>query len=163
MVSAAPEALASAVVAAPSAAIVHGPVAMSGGSHAAPAPTTNGRSLDLHSFTGGSNVAPTDDPSGGDAPAAPGQCLSGGQVQQVIGLHQLAIRRTCWERNPTVKPTVNVAVSLTVGPDGSAQNVSTSGDEASVAKCIENDVRSWHFPAMGCSQKTGFSFKFVRQ
>lgn len=84
-------------------------------------------------------------------------------MQQVIGLHQLAIRRSCWERNPTVKPTVNVSVSLTVGPDGSAQNVSTSGDEISVAKCIENDVRGWHFPAMGCSQKTGFSFKFVRQ
>ena len=83
--------------------------------------------------------------------------------QQVIGNHQLAIRRACWERNPTVKPTVNVSVSLTVGPDGSAQNVSTSGDELSVAKCIENDVRGWRFPAMGCSQKTGFSFKFVRQ
>jgi predicted Zn finger-like uncharacterized protein len=163
VVSAAPEAIASAVVAAPSATMAHGPMAMGGGSHAAAAPTAPGRSLDLHSITSGTSVAPSEDPGGNDAPAAPGQCLSGGQVQQVIGLHQLAIRRTCWERNPTVKPTVNVAVALTVGPDGSAQNVSTSGDEASVAKCIENDVRSWHFPAMGCSQKTGFSFKFVRQ
>ena len=40
-------------------------------------------------------------------------------------LHQLGIRRACWERNPTAKPTVNVSVSLTVGPDGSAQSVST--------------------------------------
>ena len=102
-------------------------------------------------------------PGAATRPRPPGQCISGGQVQQVIGLHQLAIRRTCWERNPTVKPTVNVSVSLTVGPDGSAQGVSASGDEPSVAKCIENDVRGWHFPAMGCSQKTGFSFKFVRQ
>ncbi len=141
----------------------HGSVAMGGAPHASTAPANPGRSLDLHSLTG-SNVAPGEDPGGGgDAPAAAGQCLSGGQVQQVIGLHQLAIRRTCWERNPTVKPTVNVSVSLTVGPDGSAQGVSTSGDELSVAKCIENDVRGWHFPAMGCSQKTGFSFKFVRQ
>jgi predicted Zn finger-like uncharacterized protein len=141
----------------------HGPVAIGGPPHASAAPTNAGRSLDLHSLTG-SNVAPGEDPGGGgDAPAAAGQCLSGGQVQQVIGLHQLAIRRTCWERNPTVKPTVNVSVSLTVGPDGSAQGVSTSGDELSVAKCIESDVRGWRFPAMGCSQKTGFSFKFVRQ
>jgi predicted Zn finger-like uncharacterized protein len=139
-----------------------GPVAMGGAPHAAAAPTTPGRSLDLHSLAG-ANVAPSEDPGGGDAPASAGQCLSGGQVQQVIGLHQLAIRRACWERNPTVKPTVNVSVTLTVGPDGSAQNVATSGDELSVAKCIENDVRAWHFPAMGCSQKTGFSFKFVRQ
>jgi hypothetical protein len=125
------------------------------------APTTAGRSLDLHGLTGG-NVTPTEDP-GSEGPKAPGQCFSEGQVQQVIGMHQLAIRRSCWERNPTSKPTVNVSVALTIGPDGAAQSVSASGDEASVAKCIENDVRGWRFPAMGCSQKTSFSFKFVRQ
>jgi hypothetical protein len=52
---------------------------------------------------------------------------------------------------------------LTIGPDGSAQDVRTSGDEVSVADCVENGVREWRFPAKGCSQKTGFSFKFVRQ
>jgi predicted Zn finger-like uncharacterized protein len=139
------------------------PRAGNGGSHGAQtAPTSTGRSLDLHSLSQGANIAPGEDP-GGEAPAAPGQCLSGGQVQQVIGLHQVAIRRTCWERNPTTKPTVSVSVAMTVGPDGSAQNVSATGDELSVAKCIENDVRGWHFPAMGCAQKTGFSFKFVKQ
>jgi hypothetical protein len=75
----------------------------------------------------------------------------------------VAIRRACWERNPTTKPTVSVSVALTVGSDGSAQGVSATGDEPSVAKCIENDVRGWHFPAMGCAQKTAFSFKFVKQ
>ena len=134
-----------------------GPATRATASAAAP-----GRSLDLHSLTQGTSVAPGEEPGGESAPA-PGQCLSGGQVQQVIQLHQLALRRACWERNPTTKPTVNVAVQLTVGPDGSAQGVSTSGDEPSVTKCIETDVRGWHFPAMGCSQKTGFSFKFVRQ
>ena len=134
-----------------------------GGSHAAPAaPTSAGRSLDLHSLSQGANVAPGEDP-GGDAPAAAGQCISSGQVQQVIGLHQVGIRRSCWERNPTTKPSVNISVAMTIGPDGSAQNVSATSDEPSVAKCIENDVRSWHFPAMGCAQKTGFSIKFVRQ
>jgi len=58
---------------------------------------------------------------------------------------------------------VNVGVSMTIGPDGSAQSVAANGDEPSVAKCIENDVRGWRFPAMGCSQKTNFSLKFVRQ
>jgi hypothetical protein len=138
----------------------HGGV--SGAPRATAAPATPGRSLDLHSLAG-TNVAPSEDPGGGDAPAAPGQCISGGQVQQVIGLHQVAIRRACWERNPTVKPTVSVSVALTVGADGSAQGVSATGDEPSVAKCIENDVRGWHFPAMGCSQKTAFSLKFVKQ
>jgi hypothetical protein len=147
--------------------IVSAAPATHGGAGGAPrataaAPATPGRSLDLHSLAG-TNVAPSEDPGGGDAPAAPGQCISGGQVQQVIGLHQVAIRRACWERNPTVKPTVSVSVALTVGADGSAQGVSATGDEPSVAKCIENDVRGWHFPAMGCSQKTTFSLKFVKQ
>ncbi len=149
--------------AAPAPAPTHGPVAMAPhNSGATSSPPSNGRSLDLHSLSG-TNVAPVGDEPAGESPAAAGQCLSGGQVQQVIQMHQLAIRRTCWERNPTAKPTVNVSVNMTVGGDGSAQSVSASGDEPSVAKCIENDVRNWHFPAMGCSQKTGFSFKFVRQ
>jgi hypothetical protein len=94
---------------------------------------------------------------------APGQCLSAGQVQEVIRLHQLTIRRLCWEQSQITEPVVNVSVTLTVGPDGSAQGVSASGDEDSVAKCIENDVIGWQFPAVGCSQKTAFSFEFVRR
>jgi predicted Zn finger-like uncharacterized protein len=139
------------------------PRAGNGGSHAAPAaPTSTGRSLDLHGLSQGANIAPGEDPGGGE-PAAPGQCLSSGQVSQVMSLHAVAIRRTCWERSPTTKPSVNVSVTMTVGSDGSAQNVSASSDELSVAKCIENDVRGWRFPAMGCAQKTSFSYKFVRQ
>jgi predicted Zn finger-like uncharacterized protein len=130
---------------------------------AAAAPANTGRSLDLHSLAQGNSVGPGAEDPGSEGPKAPGQCFSSGQVQNVIGLHQLAIRRACWERDPTTKPSVNVAVSMTIGPDGIPQGVSASGDEASVARCIENDVRGWHFPAMGCSQKTGFSFKFVRQ
>jgi predicted Zn finger-like uncharacterized protein len=125
--------------------------------------TATGRSLDLHSLTqNGPAITPSEEQAN-DGPKAPGQCFSEGQVQQVIGLHQVAIRRACWERNPTTKPTVNVGVSMTIGPEGGAQNVVATGDEPSVSKCIENDVRGWRFPAMGCSQKTGFSFKFVRQ
>jgi len=127
------------------------------------APQSPGRALDLHALAQNApTIAPVDE-LGGDAPKAAGQCFSEGQVQQVIGLHQVAIRRACWERNPTAKLTVNVSVSMTIGSDGSAQSVAANGDEPSVAKCIENDVRGWRFPAMGCSQKTNFSLKFVRQ
>ena len=93
----------------------------------------------------------------------PGQCISGSQVQQVIANHQVAIRRACWERSPSAKPSANVSVTMTVAADGSAQGVSATGDDPAVAKCIETDVKNWRFPAMGCSQKTGFGFKFVRQ
>jgi hypothetical protein len=73
------------------------------------------------------------------------------------------MRRSCWERNPTNKVAVNVTVSLTVASDGSTQDVSASGDEPSVARCIESEVRGWRFPAMGCSQKTAIPFHFVKQ
>jgi predicted Zn finger-like uncharacterized protein len=140
-----------------------GPIAMNNAGRPAPsaAPTAAAKGpLDLGGL--GGSVKPTDDP-GGDAPKAPGQCFSSGQVSQVIGLHQPGIRRSCWERNPTTKPAVNVTVNLTIGADGTPGAVAASADEGSVAKCVENDVRSWRFPAMGCSQPTSFSLHFVRQ
>jgi predicted Zn finger-like uncharacterized protein len=119
--------------------------------------------LNLQGLTG-TSIAPTEDPGGGgDSPKAPGQCISEGQVQQVIGLHSVGLRRACWERSTASKTTANVTVSLTIGADGSAQGVSASGDEASVASCIASDVKNWHFPAMGCSQRTAIPFHFVRQ
>jgi len=136
---------------------------------AAPPPTpapsaSTGRALDLHSLAQSApNITPTDEPGNDTPKAASGQSLTEGQVQQVIAAHRTAIGRVCWERNPSAKAAVNVSVMLTVGPDGSAQNVSASGDESSVAKCIENDVRGWRFPATGSSQRTNFSLKFVRQ
>jgi predicted Zn finger-like uncharacterized protein len=143
---------------------VRGPTAYGGPKAAATATTANpGRSLDLHALTQNSpNVTPIDD-SANEAPKPSGQSLTEGQVRQVMALHQVAIGRVCWDRNPTAKSVVNVNVALTVGPDGSAQNVTATGDEPSVTKCIENDVRGWHFPATGSAQKIAIPFKFVRQ
>ena len=58
---------------------------------------------------------------------------------------------------------VNVSVSFTVTGDGSVQGVSSSGDEPSIAQCIANDVRAWHFPATGTSQPVNVPFHFVKQ
>jgi hypothetical protein len=145
------------------------PVAVAGvpkGTSAAPTAAAAHGPLDLQGIAGSSNVAPTEDPGGGGgdtAPRAPGQCISGGQVQTVIGLHRVALQRACWERSSSQKPSANVTVSLTIGADGSAQGVNASGDDPAVARCIENDVRGWKFPAMGCSQPTSIPFHFVRQ
>ena len=120
--------------------------------------------LDLHSISPGSNVLPTDEPSGGDTTkATAGQGLSSAQVSQVVGLHQVSLRRNCWERNPSQKMAVNVSVTFTVAGDGSVQGASASGDEPSIATCIANDVKGWHFPATGTSQPVNVPFHFVRQ
>jgi predicted Zn finger-like uncharacterized protein len=143
-----------------------GPVAPGG--HAGPAPTATDTvaakgPLNLQGLNNG-GPRPTDDLSGsGGAAPAPGSGITSAQVQQVIGLHQPGVKRSCWERNPTTKAAVNVNVSLTVNGDGTTSGVSATSDEPSVAKCVENDVRTWHFPAMGGSQPTAFSFHFIRQ
>ncbi len=142
----------------------HGPLVAATKPNAAattPSATPSKGPLDLHGLTG-VNVGPGDDP-GSDAPKAPGQCLSEAQVTQVIGMHSVGLRRSCWERNTSSKLAANVTVSLTIGGDGTAQGVSASGDDAAVASCIASDVRNWHFPAMGCSQKTAIPFHFVKQ
>jgi hypothetical protein len=106
------------------------------------------------------NVAHTEEIGG---PKAPGQCMSEGQVQQVVSLHRATISHSCWVGNQTGKATVNVSLSMTIGPDGILQNLSATGDESSVVKCVENDVRSWRFPALGCSQKVAIPFQFTRR
>jgi hypothetical protein len=138
-----------------------GPPAVGAVARTTPSATSTGRSLDLRGL-GSNSVALADDPTG-DGPKVAGQCISEGQVQKVVQLHMVAVRRSCWERSQVTKPSVNVNVMLTIGADGSSQGVTASGDDPSVAKCIENDVRGWHFPAMGCAQKTSIPFKFLLQ
>jgi predicted Zn finger-like uncharacterized protein len=129
-----------------------------GGGQLAPlAPLSTAKSLNL----GGLGHGPSADDM--ESSGVPGQCISGSQVQQVIANHQVAIRRSCWERSVSSKPSANVSVAMTVAADGSAQGVTATGDDPAVANCIQNDVKNWRFPAMGCSQKTSFGFKFVRQ
>jgi predicted Zn finger-like uncharacterized protein len=131
---------------------------------AAATTTSTGRSLDLHSLTqSGTGISPTDEPAS-DAPKSTASgSLTEAQIAPVVGLHRPGVSRGCWDRNPTAKPAVNVTVTLTVTADGSPQNVSATGDDPSVAKCIENDVRNWKFPASGGGQKIAIPFKFVRQ
>jgi len=150
----------------PPSAATRGPIAMAAAprSSATTGAAPTARGLDLHALSPGSNVLPTDDPGGGDAPRpTAGQGVTSAQVSQVVGLHQVALRRTCWERNPSQKTAVNVSVTFTVAGDGSVQGASASGDEPSIAQCIANDVRGWHFPATGVSQPVNVPFHFVKQ
>jgi hypothetical protein len=124
--------------------------------------TSRGPGVDLSGLTGQrSDPSPTD--NGGASAAAPGQCLSEGQVQSVISQHYAGIKRACWERSGSTKSAANISVSLTVSPGGDATGVSASGDDPVIANCIANDVRSWHFAGGGCAQRVNIPFHFVRQ
>jgi hypothetical protein len=117
---------------------------------------------------GGTSAKPSLEPPGTtmrmpDAgPQATEPCFTQGQFQEVMTLHQDTIRSMCWVHLWSRRPTVKVVVRLTILPDGSTQDVSASSDEPLVAKCVQDDVRRWEFPAQGCRQKVAFSYNFVR-
>lgn len=84
-------------------------------------------------------------------------------VERVVASHRSGVKRSCWERVADQKSSVNVTVNATVGPQGNVTSASSSGDDPVVAKCIENQVRGWQFPASGSSTPIVIPFKFVRQ
>ncbi len=144
-----------------------GPLAANLGGTAKPGATgtttaAHGPGVDLSGLTGQRNDPSLGD-NGGASAAAPGQCLSEGQVQTVISQHYAGIKRSCWERSGSTKSAANISVSLTVSPGGDATAVSAAGDDPVIANCIASDVRSWHFAGGGCSQRVNIPFHFVRQ
>lgn len=138
-----------------------GPVAARGPTSTAKTPEPEKKGLDLGNLVpggGGPNVGPSSPPGGGS-----GGGLDQAGVERVVAMHRTGVKRTCWERGGGDKSSVNVTVSANVAPNGSVSSTSSSGDDPVVAKCIENQVRSWQFPAPGSSTTINIPFKFVRQ
>ena len=52
---------------------------------------------------------------------------------------------------------------MTIAPSGAVQNVSAAGNDPAVAKCIEQQLRSWSFPPPGEVKQVQIPFVFVRQ
>lgn len=126
------------------------------------ATATTGKAADLSGLGlvpggGGPNVGP----GGGSGPSSGGGLDQAG-VERVVSGHRNGVKRQCWDRADQ-KSSVNVTVSATVGAGGDVVSTSSSGDDPVVAKCIENQVRTWKFPAPGQSTQIAIPFKFVRQ
>ncbi|MBX3224327.1 MAG: zinc-ribbon domain-containing protein [Labilithrix sp.] len=120
------------------------------------------KGLDLGNLVpngGGPSVGPNSAPGSGS-----GGGLDQAGVERVVAVHRNGVKRTCWERGGAdQKSSVNVTVTANVAPNGSVSSTSSSGDDPVVAKCIENQVKSWQFPAPGASTTINIPFKFVRQ
>ena len=54
-------------------------------------------------------------------------------------------------------------VRMTVNGAGQVTSATADGNDVAVAKCIENGVRLWRFPATGGTSTVSIPFKFVRQ
>lgn len=93
------------------------------------------------------------------------QPLDQAAVERVVVSHRAGIKRACWERRAgdDGRSVANVNVMLAVGPTGTVDSASSSGDDPVVAKCIEAQVRTWSFPASGTTTTINVPFKFVRE
>jgi predicted Zn finger-like uncharacterized protein len=85
-------------------------------------------------------------------------------IETVVNQRKAGVKRTCLDKggNSTSQST-KITATLTIAPNGSVQNVSAAGDDPVAARCIENQLRNWSFPAPGEVKVVQIPFVFVRQ
>lgn len=113
--------------------------------------------MDLSSLSG-----PKLDTSG-PSPSAGGGTFDQGSIERVVNTRKAGVKRTCLDRSSSTASSTKITASLTIAPNGTVQTVTTTGDEPVVAKCIEQQLRSWSFPAPGETKQVQIPFVFVRQ
>jgi hypothetical protein len=116
---------------------------------------------DLSGLTGPS--MPKLDTSGPSPSGGGGGGFDQGAIERVVNSRKAGVKRTCLDRSSGTSASTKVTATITIAPNGTVQNVSTAGDEPVVAKCIEQQLRSWSFPAPGEVKQVQIPFVFVRQ
>jgi hypothetical protein len=126
----------------------------------------------LKGLDGIGKIGPTGGPNSGPSGATGGGAqLDGSQIQSTVSRYTGSVKRRCWQpaldaRARDAPMTAKVTVNITVGPTGSVQNASTSGDPrgyTGLANCIASSVRSWQFPASGGTTIANVPFVFAGQ
>jgi tRNA A-37 threonylcarbamoyl transferase component Bud32 len=99
--------------------------------------------------------------------SGPGPSTAGtfdqGAIERVVATRKAGVKRTCLDRGSNTASSTKITAALTIAPNGTVQNVSTTGDDPAVAKCIENQLKTWAFPAPGEVKQVQIPFVFVRQ
>lgn len=86
-----------------------------------------------------------------------------GAIERVVATRKAGVKRTCLDRSSGTAASSKVTATVTIAPNGSVQNVATAGDDPVMAKCIEQQLRTWSFPAPGETKQVQIPFVFVRQ
>jgi hypothetical protein len=71
------------------------------------------------------------------------------EVERVVAAHRVAVKQACWDRLNVREGSAKVTLSIVVGANGDVVSAEASGSDALVAMCIENQARTWQFPAHG--------------
>jgi hypothetical protein len=108
---------------------------------------------------------------GSTNPGSTGGQLDSAQIQNTVARYTGSVKRSCWQpaldsRDPSAPTSARVVVTITVGPSGNVQNVTTSGEPRGypgLASCIAGRVRSWQFPATGSTTTANVPFVFAAQ
>ncbi|MBK6695535.1 MAG: zinc-ribbon domain-containing protein [Myxococcales bacterium] len=129
-----------------------------------PAPTTAPQpgpgKIDVGGLLGGSGGPDT---RPGQSTQKPTSALDAAAIESTVRSYAPGVKRTCWERANSQISSVNINAEVTVASTGQVQNVRADGNEPTVAKCIENQVHNWKFPASSGTTTVNIPFKFVRQ
>jgi hypothetical protein len=112
-------------------------------------------------------------PSVGDStpPAGGGQGLDSSQLERTVSRYKGAVKRRCWQpaldtRAKDAPTSARVSATITIGPSGSVQNVTASGDPngyRGLSACISSSIRTWQFPASGGVTTAAVPFVFAAQ
>jgi eukaryotic-like serine/threonine-protein kinase len=86
-----------------------------------------------------------------------------GAIERVVNTRKAGVKRTCLERSTSTASSTKVTATLTIAPSGTVQDVTSTSNEPAVAKCIEQQMRSWTFPPPGEVKTVQIPFVFVRQ
>lgn len=138
----------------------------------APVASSGGKGLSgLSGLNGLSGLGPSGSGPGVTQAATPGGQLDGAAISRVVSNFTPSVRRGCWDpalvaRSPDAPSSARVAVSITIAPSGSVENVTTSGDPKgypNLAHCIESKVRGWRFPRSSGPTTANVPFVFAAQ
>src|SRR5690606_34025377 len=99
-------------------------------------------------------------PSSGESGSS-GQGLSPEQLQATVGQYRGSLTRSC--RPLVTQGSAKVSATVTVGPSGAVQSVSTSGgsEVPGLASCVQSRIRNWRFPTSGGTSTFNVSFNFL--
>ncbi len=99
----------------------------------------------------------------GPSPSGGGGGFDQNAIERVVNSRKAGVKRTCLDRSNSTASSTKVTATITIAPNGSVQSVSSAGDDPVVGKCIEQQLRSWSFPAPGETKQVQIPFVFVRQ
>jgi hypothetical protein len=96
------------------------------------------------------------------APPSSRPSLEADEVSRVVAAHRMQVRRRCWEAQ-TSSSSERVTLTLAVLPGGEVAAATAASTNTTLARCIEQQARSWTFPAHAEGATLNVPFVFTRE